>query len=104
MVEEIRRQFQDPKVAEGTKEPDYNACVAIATQASLRQMVPPSVLVIFSPIVMGILFGKYTLAGMLPGAVVSGVRWPRRRRTRAARGTTRRSTSRRAASARARAR
>lgn len=73
MVEEIRRQFQDPKVAEGTKEPDYNACVAIATQASLRQMVPPSVLVIFSPIVMGILFGKYTLAGMLPGAVVSGV-------------------------------
>ena len=73
MVEEIRRQFQDPKVAEGTKEPDYNACVQIATQASLRQMVPPSMLVIFSPIVIGILFGKFTLAGMLPGAVVSGV-------------------------------
>jgi len=73
MVEEIRRQFQDPKVADGTKEPDYNACVAIATQASLRQMVAPSVLVIFSPIVIGVLFGKYTLAGMLPGAVVSGV-------------------------------
>ena len=73
MVEEIRRQFQDPKVAEGTKEPDYNACVQIATQASLRQMVPPSVLVIFSPIIIGVLFGKYTLAGMLPGAVVSGV-------------------------------
>ena len=73
MVEEIRRQFQDPKVAEGTKEPDYNACVQIATQASLRQMVPPSILVIFSPIIVGVLFGKYTLAGMLPGAVVSGV-------------------------------
>jgi H(+)-translocating pyrophosphatase len=73
MVEEIRRQFQDPKVADGTKEPDYNACVAIATQASLRQMVPPSMLVILSPIIMGVLFGKYALAGMLPGAIVSGV-------------------------------
>jgi H+-translocating diphosphatase len=73
MVEEIRRQFQDPKIAEGTKEPDYNACVQIATQASLKQMIPPSVLVIFSPIIVGVLFGKYTLAGMLPGAVVSGV-------------------------------
>jgi len=73
MVNEIRRQFQDPKIAEGTKEPDYDACVAIATQASLRQMVPPAALVMLTPIIVGILFGKYTLAGVLPGAVVSGV-------------------------------
>jgi len=73
MVNEIRRQFQDPKVADGTKEPDYNACVNIATQAALHQMIAPGALVILSPIVIGVLFGKYSLAGMLPGAVVSGV-------------------------------
>jgi H(+)-translocating pyrophosphatase len=73
MVNEIRRQFQDPKVADGTKEPDYNACVEIATKAALHQMVAPAALVMLSPIVMGILFGKYALAGMLPGAIVSGV-------------------------------
>ena len=73
MVNEIRRQFQDPKVADGTKEPDYQACVAIATQGALHQMVAPACLVLFTPIVVGILFGKYTVAGLLPGAVVSGV-------------------------------
>jgi inorganic pyrophosphatase len=73
MVNEIRRQFQDEAVADGTKEPDYAACVSIATEASLSQMVAPSCLVIFSPIVMGVLFGKFALAGMLPGALVSGV-------------------------------
>jgi H(+)-translocating pyrophosphatase len=73
MVNEIRRQFQDPKIAEGTKEPDYDACVQIATTASLRQMVPPAALVMLTPLVIGVLFGKYTLAGLLPGAVVSGV-------------------------------
>jgi inorganic pyrophosphatase len=73
MVNEIRRQFQDPKVADGSKEPDYAACVAIATQAALHQMVAPACLVLFTPILIGVLFGKYTLAGMLPGALVSGV-------------------------------
>jgi inorganic pyrophosphatase len=73
MVNEIRNQFKDPKVADGTKEPDYNACVHIATQAALHQMVPPACLVLLTPIVVGVLFGKYTLAGLLPGAIVSGV-------------------------------
>lgn len=73
MVNEIRRQFQDPEVAEGRKEPDYESCVAIATQAALHQMIPPAALVMLTPIVIGVLFGKYTLAGLLPGAIVSGV-------------------------------
>jgi inorganic pyrophosphatase len=73
MVNEIRRQFQDPKVADGSREPDYQSCVAIATQAALHEMVAPACLVMFTPIITGILFGKYTLAGLLPGAIVSGV-------------------------------
>lgn len=73
MVEEIRRQFRDPDVAEGRVEPDYHSCVAIATEAALREMIAPAVLVMLSPILVGILLGKYTLAGLLPGAIVSGV-------------------------------
>ncbi|KEG08209.1 vacuolar-type proton translocating pyrophosphatase 1 [Trypanosoma grayi] len=73
MVSEIRRQFQDPAVAEGTKEPDYQSCVAIATEAALQQMVAPACLVMLTPILIGVLFGRYTLAGLLPGAIVSGV-------------------------------
>lgn len=73
MVNEIRRQFQDPDVAEGRREPDYESCVAIATDAALKQMVAPASLVMLTPIIIGILFGKLTLAGLLPGAIVSGV-------------------------------
>lgn len=73
MVNEIRRQFQDPAVADGTVEPDYESCVRISTEASLKQMIAPTCLVVFTPILCGILFGKYTLAGLLPGAIVSGV-------------------------------
>ena len=36
-------------------------------------MIAPGMLVIMSPIVVGVLFGKYSLAGLLPGAIVSGV-------------------------------
>ena len=73
MVGEIRRQFQDPELIAGNKDPDYNACVTIATNASLSQMIPPAALVMGAPIVTGILFGKFALAGLLPGALVSGV-------------------------------
>lgn len=73
MVEEIRRQFRDPDVSEGRVEPDYQSCVAIATEAALHEMIPPAALVMLSPILVGIFLGKYTLAGLLPGAIVSGV-------------------------------
>ncbi|CCW69815.1 unnamed protein product [Phytomonas sp. Hart1] len=73
MVNDIRRQFQDPDVAEGRSEPDYESCVAIATTSALQQMIAPATLVMLSPLVVGILFGKFTVAGMLPGSIVSGV-------------------------------
>ena len=36
-------------------------------------MIPPGALVMLTPIVVGILFGTKTLAGLLAGALVSGV-------------------------------
>lgn len=42
-------------------------------QASLEEMIAPGALVILTPVVVGILFGTRTLAGLLSGALVSGV-------------------------------
>lgn len=36
-------------------------------------MIPPGALVMLTPVVVGILFGTRTLAGVLAGALVSGV-------------------------------
>merc|ERR1711861_15703 len=65
MVEEVRRQFN-------TK-PEYKKCIEISTQASLAEMGPPGALVIFTPLIMGTLFGVSCLAGVLVGALISGV-------------------------------
>lgn len=74
MVTEIRRQLRDmPGIIEGTTKPDYAECIKISTDASLREMTPPGVLVMGTPILLGILFGPKCVAGLLPGATVSGI-------------------------------
>jgi inorganic pyrophosphatase len=74
MVEEVRRQFSTiPGLMEGRATPDYASCVRISTDASLREMMPPGALVLLAPLVTGTLFGVHTLAGLLAGALVSGV-------------------------------
>ncbi len=73
MIAEIQRQFQDEGIRNGTKEPDYERCIAISTQASLTKMIPPGLLVILSPFVVGVLFGPGGVSGLLAGNIVSGV-------------------------------
>jgi K(+)-stimulated pyrophosphate-energized sodium pump len=74
MVEEVRRQFREiPGIMEGTGKPEYDKCVAISTEASLKKMVLPGALAIISPLVIGFLFGPEALGGFLAGATVSGV-------------------------------
>lgn len=53
--------------------PDYEGCIKISTQASLKKMVAPGVLVIGSPLLAGFIFGPNATAGVLAGAIVSGV-------------------------------
>jgi K(+)-stimulated pyrophosphate-energized sodium pump len=74
MIAEVRRQFREiPGLLEGTARADYRRCVDISTQASLRQMIAPGLLVILTPLIVGYLFGVQTLAGVLIGALVCGV-------------------------------
>ena len=76
MVIEVQTQWaQNPDIliANNGIEPNYDRCISISTEASLKEMFGPGALVMLSPLVMGFLFGVQALAGMLAGALVSGV-------------------------------
>src|SRR5215210_1031080 len=74
MVDEVRRQFKErPGIMDGSETPDYAKCVDIATTASLRELWKPALVTIAAPIVIGVLLGPTAVAGVLMGAVVSGL-------------------------------
>jgi K(+)-stimulated pyrophosphate-energized sodium pump len=74
MVEEVRRQFREiPGIMEGTGKPEYDKCVAISTDASIKKMMLPGAIAIVSPLIIGFLLGPEVLGGFLAGATVSGV-------------------------------
>ena len=82
MVQEVRRQFRDiPGIMEYKAKPEYEKCVAISTQASIREMLMPGAIALLSPIIVGFGFkGVFAeassaeiLGGMLAGITVSGV-------------------------------
>ncbi len=71
MIKEIRRQFKEiPGLLEGTAKPDTVRCVDIATTAALKRMIPPGLLAVIAPVVVGFGFGAETLGGMLGGALL----------------------------------
>jgi len=72
MIVEITRQFRSGLISDD-REPDYDRCISISTNASLKKMIAPGVLVIGAPLLVGILFGPRGVSGLLAGAIVSGV-------------------------------
>mmetsp|Transcript_9173 Transcript_9173/g.22842 ORF Transcript_9173/g.22842 Transcript_9173/m.22842 type:complete len:783 (-) Transcript_9173:366-2714(-) len=60
-------------ILQGLVKPDYKQCIDISTKASLKEMVPPSALVIMAPLLAGTFFGVYAVFGILTGGLVSGV-------------------------------
>ncbi len=76
MVKEVRRQFREiPGILEGTAEPEHAKCVAISTQAALKEMILPGVLTLITPILIGLWLGAEPLGGYMAGVCVSGVMW-----------------------------
>lgn len=55
------------------KEPDYTSCIEVSTRASLREMVLPGLIVILTPIVLGVFIHPVLVAGVLPGSLISGI-------------------------------
>jgi len=74
LVDEVRRQFKnDPGILTGKSKPDYAQCVDIATIASLKELWKTASIAIAAPIVLGVLLGPPAVAGLLMGAVVTGI-------------------------------
>jgi H(+)-translocating pyrophosphatase len=73
MIAEIKRQFMREDIKSGRGQPDYDRCIAISTNASIKKMIAPGLLVIGAPLLMGVLFGPRGVSGLLAGAIVSGV-------------------------------
>ena len=74
MVQEVRRQFREiPGIMEYKAQPEYEKCVAISTQASIREMLLPGAIALITPVIVGFTFGPEVLGGMLAGVTVSGV-------------------------------
>jgi K(+)-stimulated pyrophosphate-energized sodium pump len=73
IIDEVRRQWREIRgLMEGTAKPEYGKCVDIATRISLRQMLLPSIMTIIAPVIVGVVLGKYALAGFLIGALAVG--------------------------------
>ncbi|MCS7142447.1 MAG: sodium-translocating pyrophosphatase [Aigarchaeota archaeon] len=74
IVEEVRRQFKDsPGILTGSTRPDYGRVVDIATKGAISELFRPALIVISTPIVLGVLLGPVAVTGLLIGAVLSGL-------------------------------
>jgi K(+)-stimulated pyrophosphate-energized sodium pump len=73
MVAEVRRQFREiTGIMDGTGQPDYAACVAISTKGAQKEMMLPSLLAIFIPIIVGLILGVPGSMGLLAGGLSTG--------------------------------
>ena len=99
MIEEVRRQFKDIPALKAALEvmrknnsdmskasaedrkifdaadgvAEYDRCVEISTQASIREMVAPGLLAIIVPVLIGFIGGAEMLGGLLAGVTTCGV-------------------------------
>ena len=74
VIYEVRRQFRDhPGIMEGTEKPEYGKVVDIVTRDSLRELVTPGILAVFTPIAVGFGLGVGPLGAYLAGTIAAGV-------------------------------
>ncbi len=75
VVQEVRRQFQDPGIMAGTTRPDYRQCVDIVARSALREMIVPALIPIAVPIAVAFIpgLGTQALGGVLIGSIVCGL-------------------------------
>jgi K(+)-stimulated pyrophosphate-energized sodium pump len=74
LVQEIRRQVkQNPKILSGEELADYKRCISITAHGGLRKMFLPALLAVLTPLVFGLIFGRYALGGFLIGGLLSAI-------------------------------
>lgn len=72
IVEEVRNQFRDPRIMEGTKTPDYARVVGISTRSAQKELIPLAVISVFMPLLVGLILQVEALGGFLAGVILSG--------------------------------
>jgi K(+)-stimulated pyrophosphate-energized sodium pump len=72
IVNEVRIQFRDKAIWEGTKKPDYGRVVDICTTSAQKELIGPGLLALFVPMLVGFGLGVIALAGFLAGMIVVG--------------------------------
>jgi K(+)-stimulated pyrophosphate-energized sodium pump len=74
MVAEVRRQFKEiPGLMEGKSDPDYERCIRISSEGSLKEMKIPALISVATPIISGFIFGPQFVGGLLVGTTLSCV-------------------------------
>jgi len=74
LIEEVRRQFREiPGLMEGKTMPDSARCVDISAKGAIQGMLLPGITVILVPVIVGVVLGPKALAGVLTGALVTGL-------------------------------
>ena len=74
VIFEVRRQFREhPGIMAGTEKPEYGKVVDIVTRDSLRELVTPGILAVFTPIAVGFGLGVGALGAYLAGTIATGV-------------------------------
>ena len=73
MTVDERLKLKEREGPGAVMKPDYKRCIEIATNASLKEMIAPGLLVILSPIACGLLFGVEAVSGLLAGSLASSV-------------------------------
>lgn len=79
VIGDVRAQFkEDPGILQGTSKPNYARCVDIVTKGALKEMVPPGILAVGMPIVVGLIFkqfglGAETVAAFLMVGTIGGI-------------------------------
>jgi H+-translocating diphosphatase len=66
MCEQVKAQHKN-------NDRNPSECIRISTEASLTEMILPGIIVIFTPLILGFVFGPKAVSGYLAGVIVSGV-------------------------------
>lgn len=72
IVEEVRNQFLQPGIMEGTRKPDYGRVVDISTRSAQKELIPLATISVLTPLLVGLILQVEALGGFLAGVILSG--------------------------------